>query len=163
MYFYQSVLNASRFHKQVWNFGCPSSSVRVHPRRNAFQLAQTFLVADQLVAQQIVPPMQENVTLEFTSLTSLSLLDRISVPAMQTLLLSVRERPTKCIQITIYYYIIWLLHVSAHYERHPQGAQCNPDEIDVRVLHHESGNKVEAEYGYRLCGGMLSVERSEHE
>jgi hypothetical protein len=82
MYFYQSVLNAARCHKQVWNFGCPSSSVRVQPRRNAFQLAQTFLVADQLVAQQIVAPMQENVTLGFTSITSLSLLDRISVPAM---------------------------------------------------------------------------------
>jgi hypothetical protein len=28
------------------------------------------------------------------------------------------------------------LHVSAHQEHHPQGAQCNPDEV-VHMLHHD--------------------------
>ena len=70
--FYHSVLNASRCHKQGWSFGYPSSSVCVHPWGGVFPLAQTFRVADQLVPQKIVAPMQGSVTLGFTFITSLS-------------------------------------------------------------------------------------------
>jgi hypothetical protein len=31
-----------------------------------------------------------------------------------------------------------LLHVSAHQERHPQGAQCNPHEIVCMLCHEQT-------------------------